>query len=347
MRKFSFLCLGVIFMVSCKQNFQKGPKGLEYKIISNGNGTSMKYGDFMQMQIAQYINNGKTDSLMSDTRTSSGAVIQPLDSMSIPPDYYKIISKMKNGDSLVLRMLADSLIAQNPGGMPPFIKKGYYLLTTVKLLNVFKNQSQADSARNAEMILQRAKDSVANIELLKQDEKAIQNYLKKNNISNATKAPLGTYVQIIQAGTGAQLDTSVVVKVNYTGKTMDGKVFDSNTDPSKGHVEPFLVNLTNDRSLGNPVINGWYDGLKMLNKGAKAKFFIPSTLAYGKQGAGADIKPNSILIFDIEVVDVLSKEQAKAEAEKVQKERMEKQKKFLDSMKNAMPDSMKKKMKKN
>jgi uncharacterized transporter YbjL len=54
-----------------------------------------------------------------------------------------------------------------------------------------------------------------------------------------------------------------------------------------------------------------------------------------------------ILIFDIEVIDVLSKEQAKAEAEKVQKERIEKQKKFLDSMKNAMPDSMKKKMKRN
>jgi hypothetical protein len=52
------------------------------------------------------------------------------------------------------------------------------------------------------------------------------------------------------------------------------------------------------------------------------------------------------LIFDIDVIDVLSKEQAKAEAEKVQKERMEKQKKFLDSMRNAMPDSVKKKMKK-
>jgi len=346
MRKFSFLCLGVIFLVSCKQDFQKGPKGLEYKIISNGNGASMKYGDFMQMQIAQYINNGKTDSLMSDTRTSSGAVVQPLDSMSIPPDYYKIISKMKKGDSLVLRMLADSLIAQNPGGMPPFIKKGYYLLTTVKLLNVFKNEADADKARKAEMIIQRAKDSVANIELLKQDDKAIQDYLKKNKIT-AKRAPLGTYVQILQLGTGAQLDTSVVVKVNYTGRTMDGKVFDSNTDPSKGHVEPFLVNLTDDKSLGSGVINGWYDGLKMLSKGAKAKFFIPSTLAYGKQGAGADIKPNSILMFDIDVVDVLSKEQAKGEAEKVQKERMAKQKKFLDSMKNAMPDSVKKKMKRN
>jgi hypothetical protein len=158
---------------------------------------------------------------------------------------------------------------------------------------------------------------------------------------------MGTYVQVIQPGTGALLDTSVVAKVNYTGMTMDGKVFDSNTDPSKGHVEPFLVNLTNDKSLGSPVINGWYDGLKMLSKGAKAKFFIPSTLAYGKQGAGADIKPNSILMFDIDVVDVLSKEQAKGEAEKVQKERMAKQKKFLDSMRNAMPDSVKKKMKKN
>ncbi len=342
MRKISYVCLAAIVMVSCKQDFKKGDKGLEYKIISNGNGQKVKVGEFMEMQIAQFINNGKTDSLLNDTRTTSGAVIQPLDSMSIPPEYFKIISQMKNGDSLVLRMLVDSMMAQNPGDMPPFIKKGYHFITTVKLLNVFQTQMQADSARKAGMAIRMKKDSLENIANLVKEDKKVQEYLKSKKI-NATKAPLGTYVELIQPGTGPLIDTSVVVKTNYTGRTIEGKMFDSNTDPSKGHVEPFLVNLTTDKSLGQGVIKGWYDGLKTLNKGSKARFYVPSPLAYGKQGAGEDIAPNSILIFDIEVVDVLSKAQAKAELEKLKKEREAKQKKFMDSLAKARPDTTMKK----
>jgi FKBP-type peptidyl-prolyl cis-trans isomerase len=52
------------------------------------------------------------------------------------------------------------------------------------------------------------------------------------------------------------------------------------------------------------VIPGWDEGLGLLKKGDKAKFFIPSTLAYGERGAGGMIKPNSILIFDVEITDV-------------------------------------------
>jgi hypothetical protein len=121
---------------------------------------------------------------------------------------------------------------------------------------------------------------------------------------------------------------------------MDGTLFDSNTDPSKGHVEPFNVNLTDDVELGAGVIKGWTDGLKMLNKGAKAKFYIPSPLAYGKQKVGNDIKENSILIFDIEVVDVLNRAQAKAVVEAKKKMMKAKQERFYDSIKKAMPDTI-------
>ena len=65
---------------------------------------------------------------------------------------------------------------------------------------------------------------------------------------------------------------------------------------------------------------------------SKAKFYIPSPLAYGKNGAGADIKPNSILIFDIEVVDLLTKEKVKSDLENKRKEFMAKQKRFTDSL---------------
>ena len=115
---------------------------------------------------------------------------------------------------------------------------------------------------------------------------------------------------------------------------MDGKMFDSNTDPSKGHVEPFNVNMTSDRSLGGMVIRGWTDGLTLLNKGAKAKFYIPSSLAYGSRPS-AEIPANSILTFDIEVVDILNREQAKAQAKQLMEAQKVKQKAMIDSLQKA------------
>jgi hypothetical protein len=96
-------------------------------------------------------------------------------------------------------------------------------------------------------------------------------------------------------------------------------------------------------SLGTAVIKGWTDGLKTINKGTKAKFYIPSPLAYGKQKMGEDLAANSILIFDIEVLDVLNKEQAKAEVDAKKMERKMKQKLYMDSLKKAMPDTSKRK----
>jgi FKBP-type peptidyl-prolyl cis-trans isomerase len=330
MQKFILLIITTSMLFSCQQNFKKGDKGLEYKIMSDGKGQQLKIGNFMQMNIRQSITSGEKDSVLNDSRTTSGPVIETYDSASMPSEYFKIISQLRKGDSLVIRLLVDSMFAKNPESMPPFIKKGSYFTTTVKLLNIFKSRQQADSAFQAEQKLAIYSDSIESAATLAKDDKFLQEYLKKNKIV-AIKAEAGTYVQILQPGTGDKIDTSVIVRTNYTGRTLDGKMFDSNTDSSKGHVEPFDVNMTGDKSYGSGVIKGWTDGLKLLSKGAKAKFYVPSSLAYGNKGAGEDIKPNSILIFDIEVLDILTKAQAKAEMEKKvaafkEKQKMELQK---------------------
>lgn len=313
MKNVSYILLFFIAsLCSCKQGFKKGDKGLEYKIIADGSGPKVRTGQFMQMQICQIANDGKKDSILNDTRTTSGAVIEPFNANSIPLEYFKIISQLRKGDSLVMRILTDSMFAQNMAAMPPFFKKGCYFTTTVKLVNIFKTAAEADSARNAERMVAMKRDSIENISILASQDKLLNEFFKKNNIT-ATKTPLGAYVQIIQVGSGTNIDTTVVVKTNYTGRTLDGYMFDSNTDSSKGHVEPFNVNMTNDITLGSNVISGWKDGLSLLNKGAKAKFYIPSPLAYGKRGAGEEIKPNTILVFDVEILDILTKEKARAE----------------------------------
>lgn len=340
MRKISYVSLmAVLMLAACKQDFKKGEMGLEYKIISgSGSGPQIKTGEFMQIHLCQMYNTGKVDSIMNDTRTTSGPVIETLDSASMPPAYFKILSQIRKGDSLVIRVLTDSAFKDYNAQMPPFFQKGHYLITTAKVLNIFKTREEADSARQSEMVIARKRDSVSAIEIQAKDSKTIEAYLAKNNIK-AVKAPLGTYVEILQPGAGPNIDTSNVVKTFYTGKTMDGKIFDSNTDPSKGKSEPILVNLTNDYSLGMTVIKGWTDGMKLLNKGAKARFYIPSPLAYGKQQQGPDIKPNSILMFDIEIADVLNRDQANAEKKARIDAMKEKQKRMKDSLAKLQPDT--------
>ncbi len=335
MRKISYVMVAAILTLSaCSSDaFKKGDEGLEYKIVSEGSGQKVKYGEFLQIHVGQFYNTGKMDSVLTNTRTTA-PLIEVLDSVSTPPQYFKILNQLRKGDSLVIRILSDSAFKKMPQNMPPFIKKGHYLVTTVKVLNIFTSREQADSARNAEMAVAQKRDSIDNIATLKEDDKKLNDYFAKNNIK-AVKAPQGTYVQIITPGTGNNADTSVVAKTNYTGRTLEGKTFDSNTDPAFNHVEPYNVNMTNDPSLGSRSIKGMTDGMTLLNKGAKAKFYIPSSLGYGKQGAGADIGPNAILVFDIEVLDLLDKAKAAADLKAVNQKMQDLQKHMMDSIQNS------------
>jgi len=98
-----------------------------------------------------------------------------------------------------------------------------------------------------------------------------------------------------EAGTGAQAKAGDTVRVHYTGKFLDGKVFDSSV--SRG--EPLEFPLGKGR-----VIRGWDEGIALMKVGGKATLTIPPQLAYGESGAGGVIPPNSTLIFDVELVGI-------------------------------------------
>ena len=100
---------------------------------------------------------------------------------------------------------------------------------------------------------------------------------------------------MIQKGNGKQAEVGKTVSVHYTGQLEDGKVFDSSI-PRKKPI---------DFPLGQGhVIEGWDEGIALLQVGDKARFVIPSHLGYGSRGAGGAIPPNATLIFDVELVDV-------------------------------------------
>ena len=103
----------------------------------------------------------------------------------------------------------------------------------------------------------------------------------------------GLLYKIENAGKGEAIKATDTVKVHYTGKLPNGKVFDSSVE--RGQPVEFQL---------NQVIPGWTEGLQLVKKGGKIQLVIPPALGYGKQGAGASIPPNSTLIFDVEVLDV-------------------------------------------
>ncbi len=352
MRKISYLFLATAVLFSaCKDaSFKKGEEGMEYKIIADGKGDLLKQGEFMELQFTSTISGaGRKDSVLNSSREQGGAQIMPFDSTNLPPAYFKIFKQLKKGDSVATRTSTDTIIKKQPQGqeLPAFIKKGMFIYTNIKLVNIYKTQAEADSARKLNMAAAEVAAKAKAALLVKEDDKTIGAYLAKNKIT-ATKTANGVYVKTTQAGTGPILDSTVFVKVMYTGKTLDGVMFDSNVDPSKGHTDPLNVNLTNDMSLGGGVIPGMAEALKTMQNGTKATMYIPSGLAYGPRAQSAELPANANLMFDVEIIGVMSKEQAKADnaaqqakmmaQQKAQQaQQMAAQKKYMDSLKKADP----------
>ncbi len=122
-------------------------------------------------------------------------------------------------------------------------------------------------------------------------------FLKENGGRAEVKTTAtGLQYEVLVEGTGAQPSDSDQVEVHYTGKLIDGTVFDSSVD--RGQPATFGV---------TQVIPGWVEALKMMKAGAKWRLYIPSELAYGPNGAGGVIGPNQTLIFDVELLKVIGK----------------------------------------
>ena len=120
-------------------------------------------------------------------------------------------------------------------------------------------------------------------------------FLEENALNKSVyQTKSGLQYKIVQKGKGGKKPTATnKVKVHYTGKLLDGKVFDSSVD--RGQPAEFFL---------NQVIPGWTEGLQLMDIGSKYIFYIPSNLAYGDQVVGS-IPPGSTLIFEVELLDIL------------------------------------------
>ena len=142
-----------------------------------------------------------------------------------------------------------------------------------------------------------AKQQEAAKEMAKVNQAAGEAFLAENGKRpEIVTTASGLQYEVLAEGNGAMPAASDQVVVHYTGKLIDGTVFDSSVE--RGQPATFGV---------TQVIPGWVEALQLMKAGSKWRLYIPSELAYGPNGAGGAIGPNATLIFDVELLQVVGK----------------------------------------
>lgn len=146
-----------------------------------------------------------------------------------------------------------------------------------------------DAAATVQAALAAASEKLALDKLAAELKFLAENGKKAGVITTAS----GLQYEVLTKGSGPQPKATDTVKVDYVGKLLDGTTFDSSI--AKG--EPALIPL-------DQVIPGWSEGLQLMNVGSKYKLTIPSALAYGPEGAGEAIGPNSTVVFEVSLLGI-------------------------------------------
>jgi FKBP-type peptidyl-prolyl cis-trans isomerase FkpA len=285
-----FIAVALMTAASCaNEGFKRTKSGLQYKIIPDGSkGDLVKRGQILKISFIQKVH----DSILN--RSPEGfPTYQRVDSVGPTYNPAEVFGLLHKGDSVVIVLQVDTILRKSKGNLPPFLKKKDKILLSIKVLDIFASDSLVKVDRDKYLDAEKAKEVAA-----------IDDYLNKNNITHTEKTKDGVYYQILTAGDGPRADSGKMVSIKYTGYTMDGKFFDSNTDSTK-QVQRHPLTLFEFRAGVSGAIPGMVEAITAFRKGDKGKMYVPSILGYGAQGAGAGvIKPFANLIFDIEVVDV-------------------------------------------
>ncbi|WP_077922620.1 FKBP-type peptidyl-prolyl cis-trans isomerase [Spirosoma sp. 209] len=287
LKHFGKAALIVAVVAACGKNrVQVTDNGLKYQIHEQTESTRKgKVGDILTLHLT--LMNNK-DSVLRDTH-KEGAPFQML--LQVPPfkgSYEEGLTMLGKGDSATFYVSADSLFTRAMQPLPPGVQKGTDIGIAVKVLNV-QTEDEYKKTQAADFEKQKGIDT-----------KTIESYVVKNGLAGkAQKTAGGVYYVVTQPGAGPTPSAGDIVSVQYTGKLLDGKVFDSsskNFNPqADGRPVQFPIGV-------GQVIPGWEEGVMRMHKGEKATLIIPSTLAYGSR-ANPKIPANSVLLFDIELVD--------------------------------------------
>ncbi|MFY8038026.1 MAG: FKBP-type peptidyl-prolyl cis-trans isomerase [Cyclobacteriaceae bacterium] len=304
--KNSLLLLFFAALLASCSNSKKTPSGYEFTVLRKGDGVKVDSGKFLVMNLI--FKDGK-DSVWNDSKKNGfPAVIQMQGTVPAGDAVLEVVKMMTKGDSVSFKVPAKKLFENTfRQPIPPNVDTTQSFTFIIGLKDVMdqeqikKLQEDMMAKQNEKMLreqeLQLAKDTVT-----------IDDYLKAKNIS-ALKTKSGLRYVITKPGVGANAKAGDLAKVNYSGYLLNGKFFDSSIEADARKNNVFMEGRTYapyDVEIGGypPVITGWVEILQLMNKGSKVQVYIPSTLAYGSQRRSDVIVENSILVFDMEMVDI-------------------------------------------
>jgi len=291
MKKLRIIALTIVAltMASCAQkypDYEKTKGGAYYKIHeSNPDGREVEIGDVVTSNLDYLI---RDSLLFSYTQMQS---VEPIRLLAQDPlfegDLFEVMPKLHVGDSASIIVRADSTFIKLFGvrKLPPFVKNGDDIRFEIRVL---KSQPREEFDQEMKM---REEIGIA------ESDSKLQAYITEN-APKAKEIAEGLYYEKTRKGWGAVPEQGDMVKVHYTGRLLDGTIFDSSVQ--RGEPIEFQVGW-------GRVIKGWDLGIAQMRKGEKGVLYIPCTLAYGPQGAGP-IPPFSPLVFEVELVDIMEKE---------------------------------------
>lgn len=256
-----------------------------------------KAGDFVSIDLKYYINVNGKDSLLFDNKNQKGGapVKFKLPEPEFKGDLYENIMTLAEGDSGTFKINADSLFLKTfkMKELPKGIESGSNLTFNVHLLKV----ESPDKLKAAE-------------------QTNLQKYLKDNNITVKPTAS-GVYLVEQTVGEGPKPDTGSMVKLHFTVSLIDGTPLFNTYE--RGEPMKFAYG----KNFDTP---GFDEVVGKLKEGSKALIIVPSSAAFGEQGRGNVVPPYATLVYNVEIIDVMSKEEfEKEQAEAKQKQEIMKE----------------------
>jgi FKBP-type peptidyl-prolyl cis-trans isomerase FkpA len=310
MKKIKSILLSAVILVtaaglmSCKKT-QTTSDGIKYTYIKEGS-QKPKNGEFVLYNLI--VKNHNDSIFISTYDQNMPGYLQFNDSLPRESGMDEIFLSLKKGDSIAFE--ANALKVFGEMNMPFFLDKEKNVKIQIGVIDVL-NQEGVEAYFTSLQEATMKKQAASAVKQLETDTKLIEDYIAEKNIK-ANRTESGLYYVIEKEGTGEKIETGDMAYVHYAGYLLDGTIFDtsmkdvaqetgvySEQRDNMGGYGPLEVEVGQGR-----VIPGWDEGLGLLKKGDKAKFLIPSTLAYGDRETGGTIKANSILIFDVEITDV-------------------------------------------
>jgi len=292
------LTVAAIGLASCNSGFKKGEGGLLYTIHEDKDGAAVKEGDFISVNLVAKTD---ADSVLFNSYDTGKPVPTLMPKPQYKGDVYAGMKLLSEGDSATFKVNADSVFktGEKPKGF-----KGKYIVYEVKVVKIIPKGKLTDQVFQGR-VSEYFKGEAAKLKGLEPGK--ISKYIADNNLK-ATKTATGLQYEITKQGSGPKIAKGDTAVVNYTGKLVNGKVFDTSikevaqknkTYDAMRPYQPIRIAVG-----AGAVIPGWDEGLQLLNKGSKVTMLIPSSLAYGEQGLGP-VPPYAPIVFDVELVDIV------------------------------------------